>query len=86
MLSSGTRLTLVREPRNRYDKNAIAVATADGLILGYIPAARAARLAGGMDSGRTLDVFVTVDGDAEAYLAGLWIKLRERHPTDDARP
>lgn len=37
-LKSGHRLSLVREPQNQYDKNAVAVFDTDGLHLGYVPA------------------------------------------------
>lgn len=40
----GTDYLLVREPRNRHDKNAIAVVY-DGRLVGYVTAARAAAIA-----------------------------------------
>lgn len=36
-LQSGDVLLLIREPSNHYDSNAVAVHTADGMKLGYVP-------------------------------------------------
>jgi hypothetical protein len=46
---------LKREAGNRYDSNAIAV-EADGLPVGYIPKALAAKLATHIDAGELIDV------------------------------
>lgn len=47
-LQPGTPITLVREPENPYDKNAIAV-FADGRHIGYIPKKQNAALAAFID-------------------------------------
>ncbi len=36
-LSEGATVFLVREPKNRYDDQAIAVRTGDGQMIGYVP-------------------------------------------------
>ena len=60
----GAKLALVREPNNKYDKNAVAVALADDydendpedfdfdFILGYIPRNNNAAIAAMLDLGR----------------------------------
>jgi len=45
-------LALRREPDNAHDANAIAVATADGALLGYVPRVLAAELAPELDASR----------------------------------
>jgi hypothetical protein len=47
----GSPVTLVREPSNKYDPNAVRVEI-DGVMCGYVPKAQAARLAEDMDNGR----------------------------------
>ncbi len=37
-MKAETRLLLVEEPTNPHDKNAVAIVTATGLMLGYVPA------------------------------------------------
>lgn len=63
-------LTLVRDPENRFDPNAIQVHTDDGLFIGFIPKSFAAQLAPLMDegtkllctcSGRGSDLLITED-------------------------
>jgi hypothetical protein len=49
--SPGCALTLRREPANEHDANAIAVLTAPGAQLGWVPRAVAAELAPGLDAG-----------------------------------
>lgn len=48
-LRCGDEVTLVREPDNAYDKNAVAVFSVKGERLGYIPATVAVDLARAMD-------------------------------------
>lgn len=61
-LHAGAKLTLVREKRNKYDKNAVAIALADdnesntdksdsGIILGYVPRSNNQHLASMLDMG-----------------------------------
>jgi hypothetical protein len=48
----GRPLALRRDPGNVHDANAIAVATEDGALLGYVPRELAAELAPELDAGR----------------------------------
>lgn len=50
ILKPGTALVLVREPANKFDKNAIAV-YADGEKIGYIPKNKNILLAAAIDAG-----------------------------------
>ncbi len=47
------QLKLVREPQNRYDKNAVGIYTLDGKSVGYVPKAIAAIIAIKIDTGST---------------------------------
>ena len=49
-LQPGVTVTLVREPENKFDKNAIAV-WSGGKRIGYIPSKQNAGLAAAMDQG-----------------------------------
>lgn len=51
-VSPGSALTLRREPGNEHDPNAIAVRTASGAQLGWVPREVAAQVAPEMDAGR----------------------------------
>lgn len=51
-------LTLVRDPANPYDENAIQVHNADGLFLGFIAKEVAADMAPLLDAGETYEVRV----------------------------
>ncbi len=55
LLSSpaGTAVTLIREPSNPYDSNAVQCVI-DGVICGYIPKAQAVRIAEDLDNGQEL--------------------------------
>lgn len=53
ILKEGADLTLVREPKNPYDKNAIAVAC-KGLQIGYVAKNKAKDLAEKLDNGAGL--------------------------------
>ena len=54
----GDRLTLIREPDNRHDRNAIRVEW-NGHKLGYVPRAENRAVAQALDAGETLDARVT---------------------------
>lgn len=54
----GDRLTLVREERNRHDRNAIRVEW-NGHRLGYVPRAENRAAARALDAGQRLDAKVT---------------------------
>jgi hypothetical protein len=51
-ISPGSALTLRREPDNEHDPNAIAVRTASGAQLGWVPREVAAQVAPQLDAGR----------------------------------
>ncbi|KAG8978503.1 hypothetical protein FRB90_008429, partial [Tulasnella sp. 427] len=51
MVGAGELVSVVREPTNQYDANAIRVLNASGTQVGHIPRAAAARLAPLMDQG-----------------------------------
>lgn len=57
-LTAGMPLTLVREPKNRYDSNAIAIYYKSNKI-GFIPMAENAILANMLDEGIMLETTVT---------------------------
>ncbi|MEI7430599.1 MAG: HIRAN domain-containing protein [Betaproteobacteria bacterium] len=50
----GNRLTLIREPQNRHDRNAVRVEW-QGRQLGYVPRAENRAVARAMDSGEQLE-------------------------------
>jgi hypothetical protein len=50
---SGSPVTLVRDPENEHDPNAVRVVI-DGVMCGYIPRAQAAGLAVDMDAGKAV--------------------------------
>ena len=49
----GTEVTLIREPMNPYNSNAVQCVI-DGVICGYIPNAQAVRIAEDLDNGQEL--------------------------------
>lgn len=62
-LEKDEELTLVREPTNAFDNNAIAVHTADGVHIGYVPRTMNAELAEALDEGRQF--LATYDPDID---------------------
>ncbi|WP_295858528.1 HIRAN domain-containing protein [uncultured Fibrobacter sp.] len=66
-LDKGNKLTLVREPENRYDKFAILVKDADGQKIGYVPRRNNLVLARLMDAGKALYATVHDKSEAHAY-------------------
>lgn len=48
-LKEGDKLLLVREPNNKYDRNAVAVHGVDGLKLGHVPKVDAPAIAKVLD-------------------------------------
>ena len=74
-LEVGSDVFLVRDPENKYDKNAIAVKTADNIQIGWIPKVFAAILAPEIDAGiQWLAQVEKVIGE-EQQLKGVIIKL-----------
>ena len=57
-IRAGDRLTLIREPDNRHDRNAVRVEW-NGHKLGYVPRAENRAVAQALDAGETLDARVT---------------------------
>lgn len=76
-LRAGDPLLIVRDRRNRHDRNAIAVAQADGQRLGYIPTKIAAPLAALLDQGATGQgrVIAVTGGEPTKPTLGLWIRV-----------
>jgi len=66
---NGMEVDLVREPENKYDKNAIAVSVL-GNKAGYIPGFLAAKMATKMDEGTKMTAVVTWKGMGEK--SGKW--------------
>lgn len=64
-LREGDRLTLLREPDNRYDKYAIVVNDPEGNKLGYVPRKNNIVLANLMDAGKS--VYATLTRKSTAY-------------------
>jgi HIRAN domain len=73
--AEGEPATLVREPRNPYDGNAIKVDLASGTV-GYVKREVAAQLAKVMDAGMELDVEVSIvsGGTPDKPHRGIWLR------------
>ena len=71
---AGQRLEVVRELDNPHDKNAIALRTADGLMLGYLPRDTAAEAAKSLDAGKQWAAYVgRVKPPGEVPVWGLYV-------------
>ena len=69
---------LVREPDNPYDPNAIRVALAGILFMGYVPKDVARELAPLMDDGREfIAFFVSRNEDSTHRTVGLTVRIEE---------
>lgn len=66
---AGDRLSLVREPENTHDPNAVEVWWRNGIRLGHLPRLVAAEVAGPLDAGVALRAYVAHGGDGEAWSA-----------------
>lgn len=77
-LNRGERLTLVPEPQNPYDANAIAVIGPDGRQLGYLSRAVAETISRAMHEGQMFcaSVECVTGGDIDS-LYGVNIKIEE---------
>ena len=64
-LPIGTELILEREPSNEYDRWAILAKTAEGKILGYLPAGKNQSVARMMDAGKRIKAFVADSTEPE---------------------
>ena len=94
--SPGAALTLRRKPGNEHDANAIAVLTAAGAQLGWVPREVAAQVAPALDDGRPWATVVLRERrasprDPRTGLTMLLapadaVELRERRPADVTRP
>lgn len=69
-LNIDDRLDFFREPDNRYDKEAIAIKTAEGVKIGYVPKQDNVIFARLMDAGKLL--FGRISGKEKK---GNWVKL-----------
>ncbi len=69
-LNIDDRLDFFREPDNRYDKEAIAIKTAGGVKIGYVPKQDNVIFARLMDAGKLL--FGRISGKEKK---GSWVKL-----------
>lgn len=74
----GETLSLVREPNNPYDRNAIMVLNSSGSQLGYISKDVASNLAYNMDSGaRYIATVTNVTGTNPGDVMGVNILVRQ---------
>lgn len=70
----GDRFQLIRQPRNRHDKNAIEVWFHNGQhMLGHVPAFFARDLAPEMDAGKALRGYAINGGNGDPWSAGIMI-------------
>lgn len=85
-LKVGDMLFLDREPKNPYDRNAIAVVTSDNeKKIGYINSELASRLAPLMDRGHFIDCCVAdITGGAPGESFGVNIRLTVNDPVSKA--
>lgn len=63
----GDRLSLVREPENPHDGNAVQVWWRNSHMIGHLPWAVAGRVAPGMDAGEPLRAYVLDGGNGCAW-------------------
>ncbi|QBR75336.1 hypothetical protein E3O41_02375 [Microbacterium sediminis] len=70
----GSAYTLVREPNNAHDPNAVAVLGREGRKVGYVSAARAAILAPLLDQ-LGADGYRVAGADATEYSVKLWVDI-----------
>lgn len=68
-LTKFSKITLVREPNNEYDKNAVAV-YANGKQIGYLSAAYAQSFAPKLDAKRRFEVLVDTIGSRKSKKKG----------------
>ncbi len=93
-VSPGAALSLRRDPANEHDPNAIAVLTAGGAQLGWVPREFAAEIAPGLDAGERWSAVVLRerrasprdprDGLTMLLAPAESIALRERHGGETA--
>lgn len=77
LMKGGDALTLVREPGNPFDKNAVAVRDRIGLKLGYVPRVDAPAIAKAMDQGYTVGAKVCRQGLSEIEIS--WDKPNDKN-------
>jgi hypothetical protein len=68
MCERGERVTLLREPKNPVDKHAVAVLSARGIQLGYIPFQRSGLVSGWLDAGETYEAVFQEPGRTAAMI------------------
>ncbi|KAI6157534.1 SNF2 family N-terminal domain-containing protein [Pisolithus tinctorius] len=76
LVGAGEQVTLQREPRNPYDKNAIKVVNIGGMQVGHIPKEIAARAAPLLDKGLVNLEGIMLSGNLGAFSYSLELELR----------
>jgi len=74
-LAAGQKLTLVREPANPHDAQAVRVDAASG-CLGYLPRAQNHKVAQALDAGTPLQARLTGLSDGAAWGLRLWMRVK----------
>ena len=79
---AGDRLTLIRQPENRFDRNAVEVWWRNGVHLGHVPRYVAAWLAPELDAGKAVRAYVVRAGtDAmDAIILGAAVEAHGERP------
>jgi hypothetical protein len=77
-LSPRSRVTLIREPDNEFDRNAIAVHSTNGII-GYVNKQMASRMAKVLDSGGRLSA-LTLAGEPSGTFTGGRVRILAASP------
>ncbi|KAI0356200.1 hypothetical protein OH77DRAFT_1423798 [Trametes cingulata] len=82
LVGPGEEVILVREPHNKYDRNAIQVKNIGGTQVGHIPRQVAAKLAPLMDSGLITVEGVMHEGNLSGFAYSLSMTLKIYGPSD----
>ncbi|TBU43646.1 SNF2 family N-terminal domain-containing protein [Dichomitus squalens] len=82
LVGPGEEVLLVREPHNRYDRNAIQVKNIGGTQVGHIPRNIAAKLAPLLDSGSVTVEGVMHEGNLQGFTYSLDMTLKIYGPTE----
>jgi hypothetical protein len=85
---AGDEIFLVREPGNRFSRNAILVRLGNGMDIGYVPETEAQQLASSLDSGALQSTTIKkVLAGRKAPIPVIWGELYDSGATfEDARP
>ncbi|KAL1942554.1 hypothetical protein VTO73DRAFT_6156 [Trametes versicolor] len=82
LVGPGEQVRLVREPHNKYDRNAIQVKNIGGTQVGHIPRTVASKLAPLMDSGLITVEGVMHEGNLSGFAYSLSMTLKVYGPAD----